>query len=162
VTQPYNLRNIRRLLIEAFNLEELRRLCFEVPEFRPVYDNYSEGRKDELVRHLIEHCDRKSYFALLLSIIEEDVPDTFAKYAGVLGGDGASLPRPSAETGPPVDLAAEKRAQLTTLIAEKERRLFQLQLRAARSGISTPPEVALEIDDLEKEINRLKQSLFEL
>ena len=162
MTQPYNLRNIRKLLIEAFNLEELRRLCFEVPEFRPVYDNYSEERKDELVRHLIEHCDRKSYFALLLSIIEDDVPATFAKYAGSLGGESTSPTRPTTVKESPSDPRAEKRAQLTAVIEEKERRLFQLQLRAARSGISTPPEVALEIEDLEKEIGQLKQSLFEL
>jgi hypothetical protein len=44
------------------------------------------------------------------------------------------------------------------LIRTKKRRLNALQLRAAAYGINAPPEVSIEIEDLEKEIKRLQDS----
>lgn len=38
------------------------------------------------------------------------------------------------------------------ILFEKRRRLDQLQLRQARAGINTPPEVATEIVDLQREL----------
>lgn len=38
------------------------------------------------------------------------------------------------------------------ILNAKQKRLEQLELRAARAGINTPPEVTVEIDDLRKEI----------
>lgn len=38
------------------------------------------------------------------------------------------------------------------ILFEKRRRLDQLQLRQARAGINTPPEVANEIVDLQREL----------
>jgi hypothetical protein len=43
-----------------------------------------------------------------------------------------------------------------TVIAAKKRRLEKLEQQAAIYGISTPPEVANEIEDLREEINRLE------
>lgn len=42
------------------------------------------------------------------------------------------------------------------IIQEKERRLQKLKERQAREGISTPPEVLIEIEDLERELAALK------
>ena len=38
------------------------------------------------------------------------------------------------------------------ILNEKRRRLDQLELRAARAGINTPPEVVTEIQDLRSEL----------
>lgn len=43
------------------------------------------------------------------------------------------------------------------LIREKKRRLHQRELTAARYGINTPPEVAIEIEDLTREIAALER-----
>jgi hypothetical protein len=43
------------------------------------------------------------------------------------------------------------------LITLKKRRLFELQKRAATYGINAPPEVSIEIQDLEKEIRQLEK-----
>src|SRR5439155_1376495 len=42
------------------------------------------------------------------------------------------------------------------IIRLKRRRLQALNLRAAQYGINTPPEVSIEIEDLEKEIKQLQ------
>jgi hypothetical protein len=44
---------------------------------------------------------------------------------------------------------ASQIAYLQSEIYEKKRRLQQLKLQAARYGISTPPEIATQIEDLE-------------
>lgn len=75
----YNLRSIRELVNAAYSLEELRNLCLD--EFRPVYDNYGEEKKPALLRHLIEHCDRKAQFPRLLRRVRTDTPDKFAEAA---------------------------------------------------------------------------------
>jgi hypothetical protein len=166
MTKPYNLRSIRQLVTSAYNLEELRQLCYEVPEFRPVYDNFGEERKDGLVRHLIEHCERKGYLDRLLAIIEEDVPEMYAEFAGKLNKgrtapSSSATPRP-VETVPDLDLQAVEIEQTKKLIIQKTRQLHALQLKEATYGLATPPHVQIEIEDLEKEITELKQKLTDL
>jgi formylglycine-generating enzyme required for sulfatase activity len=103
-TPRYSLRNIRKLVTDVYTVEELRRLCYE--EFRPVYDNYADVPKLELVRHLIEHCERKGLFEQLLALIEADAPGKYAEYKDQLWyvesdgsldpeAEGQPLPRPS-------------------------------------------------------------------
>ncbi len=74
----YNIRNIQRLLNDAYNLEELRSLALE--EFRPVYDDYSEVKKSELIRRIYEHVERKGQIPHLLSLVERDAPLQYASY----------------------------------------------------------------------------------
>lgn len=38
MTMHYNLSNIRALLTEGFTDEDLRHLCYDISDFRPVYD----------------------------------------------------------------------------------------------------------------------------
>ena len=78
----YNLKNIRKLVTEIYNLEELRQLTYE--EFREVYEDYSEVRKSELVRRLIEHAERKGLLAKLLSLTEVEAPAKYAEFEGQL------------------------------------------------------------------------------
>jgi hypothetical protein len=43
MTKRYILPNIRALLTEGFTDRQLRRLCYNVPGFRPAYDQLAEG-----------------------------------------------------------------------------------------------------------------------
>ncbi len=49
--------------------------------------------------------------------------------------------------------------ELKQLIERKSRRLHQLKMKEATSGINTPPEVLIEIDDLNAEIPKLQAEL---
>ena len=52
----YNLASIRRLLTKGFSDEELRALCFDVPLFKPVYEQLaSSSTKAEIVTKLLDH-----------------------------------------------------------------------------------------------------------
>lgn len=67
----YHLPNIRALLNEGFNAEELRRLCYEEPVFRPVYDQLAEETgKARIIDRLIEHAEQKMLFAALLPLLQ--------------------------------------------------------------------------------------------
>ena len=50
-----------------------------------------------------------------------------------------------------------RRDEIDILIAENKRRLHQLRVREARFGFNTPPEVLIEIEDVERVIVRLEQ-----
>lgn len=64
---------------------------------------------------------------------------------------------------PPTKLVAQgmpsSAEHLRALIAEHTRRLYVLEVRAARFGSHTPPEIINEIDELQLEISRLQQQL---
>ena len=74
MSQPaYNLRNIRKLLTTAFTDQELSQLCYEIPEFRPVYEQFTAGMsKDQMIQRLIEYCERKVLMGQLLAIVKEE------------------------------------------------------------------------------------------
>jgi serine/threonine-protein kinase len=97
-----NTRNIRKLLMEAFNPEELRTLCFD--EFRDVYEIYNDASKPQLIRQLIEYCDRKGAFPRLLALVAEDVPGKYAEYEGRLWFDDP----PATIVSPPLEPATNQ------------------------------------------------------
>lgn len=51
------------------------------------------------------------------------------------------------------------RSNLTELRREHERRLRQLELRAAREGSDVPPQVAIEVEDIQAKIAEIDQML---
>lgn len=156
MTKTYNLRNIRKLVNLAYNLEELRQLCQEVAEFRPVYDNFGEERKDVLIRHLLEHSERKGYLDKLLAVIAENVPEIFAQFEGQL------LAQPAPSTRSPTeltDLRAMEAEHLKRLIAEKMRHVYGLKEKEARQGLDAAVSLKINIEDLEKEITALQEKL---
>jgi formylglycine-generating enzyme required for sulfatase activity len=79
---PHYLKNIRQLVSEVYNAEELRQLCYE--EFRPVYEDYADRPESELVRHLIDYCERKGQLAHLLALVQAEAPARYAEYEGQL------------------------------------------------------------------------------
>lgn len=77
----YNLANIRTLLIEGFSAEELRRLCYDVPNFRPVYDSLAQNSgKAEIVDHLLEYAERKLLLNDLLSLAKKYNPARYRSH----------------------------------------------------------------------------------
>lgn len=77
----YNFENIRTLLTEGFTDEELRRLCYDVPDFRPVYDSLArQTGKAEIVDRLIEHVEAKLLIEILLTLAKKRNPARFEKH----------------------------------------------------------------------------------
>jgi hypothetical protein len=68
-----------------------------------------------------------------------------------------TLPTTTAQSVLPTsdaDERSDKIANLRATLVEKQRRLHILQLRAARSGSSTPPDVLMDIEDLDGKRDR--------
>jgi formylglycine-generating enzyme required for sulfatase activity len=127
--QSYNLANIRDLLVNGFTDEDLRRLCFDVPDFRPVYHELARGTgKAAIVDRLLEHAETRMQIPTLLALAEKQNPARYEHhgpyYVVASNGvhpqmtDSPSVPAPSAE-GP-------KSAPKDD--AEREQRLEQLYL----------------------------------
>ncbi len=57
---------------------------------------------------------------------------------------------------------AEQIESLRELIRTNNRTLNKLQLQAAQFGINTPPHISIQIEDIEREIARLKKELLSL
>jgi hypothetical protein len=78
MTQRYHLPNIRALLNEGFTAEELRRLCYEEPVFRPVHDQLAEATgKAKIIDDLIEYAEQKLLLAALLPLLQTRNPARF-------------------------------------------------------------------------------------
>lgn len=154
---PYNFRNIRKLLAAAFSDDELRQLCYDVPEFRGAYEEFSAGLgKDQMIQKLIAYCDRKVIMGKLLTVISEEAPEQYALFSDnlIVGGK-----KPETVPSPSPPAIPNESEFLQKLITEKIRYLHKLQLQAAKYGISAPPQIVIEIEDLEKEIAELQQRL---
>ena len=152
MSQPvYNLKLIRKLLTDAFSDEELEQFCYDNAEFGPVAEQFSTGMsKTQKIQRLIEFCQRKVLMERLLTLVKEEQPGQYALYENdlVSGGKKPEI------TPPPSEMDF-----LQKLINEKTRYLNTLQLQAAKYGISVPVHIALEIEDLEREISGLRQKL---
>lgn len=81
VVQNFHLKNIRTLLMEGFTEEEIRRLCFDATEFRPVYEQLAEAMgKDRVVDKLIESAERRELLDTLLAQAETLNPARYKKH----------------------------------------------------------------------------------
>ncbi len=105
--QHYNIRNIRTLLTEGFNAEELRELAYDEPIFRPVYDQLSSSAgKAEIVQRLIEYAERRVQVDKLLAWASERNPARYNQYQpysdapGGLTTPSPSTSRPAPQTSP--------------------------------------------------------------
>lgn len=74
----YNLKKIRVLLSEGFTDDQLRRLCYDEPDFRPVYERLAQSTgKVDIIDWLLEHAERTLQLDRLLAVVKEYNP---AKY----------------------------------------------------------------------------------
>lgn len=77
----YNLKNIRTLLSKGFTDKELRRLCYDNPKFRPVYDQLAqETGKADIIDRVIEYANQYMLIEMLLNLAKEHNPDRYEKH----------------------------------------------------------------------------------
>jgi len=73
--------DVRRFLVETYSDEELRTLCFDY--FRDVYDDFTTGMsKTQMIRILIESCDRRDALGKLEAALRAERPNQYAKRFG--------------------------------------------------------------------------------
>ncbi len=76
--------NIRRFLVDAFNAEELKSLCFDY--FRDVYDDFAAGMtKGQMIQLLIERCVRREAIPSLQAALRAERADQYEKRFGPPG-----------------------------------------------------------------------------
>ncbi|HXV97113.1 MAG TPA: ATP-binding protein, partial [Anaerolineae bacterium] len=81
MANQYVLSNIRAFLTEGFTAEELRRFCYDEPDFRPVYDHLAvNSSKAEIVDQLLEHAERKRLIDKLLIWAKENNSAAYEEY----------------------------------------------------------------------------------
>lgn len=81
MSRRYQLRNIRALLTEGFSKDELRRLCYDVEEFRPVHDALtSKLNKSEIVDEIITYGYRRLLLDMLLNLVKQDNPRRYENH----------------------------------------------------------------------------------
>lgn len=77
----YHLKKIRVLLSEGFSEAELRRLCFEETDFKPVYHQLSDrSSQAEIIDVLLEFAEQKSLLESLLTWAGEYNPARYEQY----------------------------------------------------------------------------------
>lgn len=101
--KQYNLKNIRALLTEGFTAEELRRLCFDEPEFRPVYNQLAQNTgKAAIIDEIIAYADKELQMETVLALAKRHNPARYAKH------------QPYAEVTTNSTAAVQKQLQSTT------------------------------------------------
>ncbi len=89
---PYRFKNIRTLLTQGFSEQELRDLCFDVPGFRPVYENIgASASKAEIVAKLLDHAERTIQVDALLAVAKEHNPKRYKAHEPYYSVDATSL-----------------------------------------------------------------------
>ncbi len=134
----YNLVNIRTLLTEGFTDRELRRLCFDLPGFRPVYDSLAANTgKAEIIDRLLEDADRSLQLPRLLALAKERNPARYeahrpyysrAALAAELAGVETAIAEQEKLRGKLSDVL------LAAALAELQARRSVLQAQLAGSG----------------------------
>ncbi len=77
----YNFKNIRTMLTEGFTAEELRRLCYDETQFRPVYHKLAQSSgKTEIIDRLIEHSQQNLLINHLLTLGKKHNPARYKKH----------------------------------------------------------------------------------
>ena len=80
-TSKFYLQNIRTLLIEGFTDIELRRLCYDDPDFSPVYEQLSQAMgKDQIIDKLIEYAERRELIERLLALTKKKKKKKYEKH----------------------------------------------------------------------------------
>jgi len=87
----YNLAAIRRLLLEAFGPDTLRRFCQDRPLFRPILDDFGPGHSlNDMVDRVVDYCESQALIDQLLAAVQQSSPGQYARFEGHLH-DSSSL-----------------------------------------------------------------------
>ena len=77
----YHLDNVRALLIDDFNIQDLRLMFYEVPSLRALYEHLlRNASQSELVKQLIDAADSRSQLEAILTWVEEHEPQKYARH----------------------------------------------------------------------------------
>lgn len=83
--KEYNLAVIRRLLLEAFTVGDLSYFCFDIPDFRPVYNEFSPAMdKAEMVHRILTFCHKNLLIEKLLQAVKKHNPPQFDRFEAEL------------------------------------------------------------------------------
>ncbi|NJN99411.1 MAG: hypothetical protein HC875_37595 [Anaerolineales bacterium] len=94
--KQYNLENIRTLLTEGFTAEELRRLCYDEADFKPVYDQLAQNTgKAAIIDLLLEYAARKLKMEALLGWAKAHNPAMYAEHQPYEAAFAVEPPRPA-------------------------------------------------------------------
>ncbi len=130
MTKPtYNFANIRTLLTQGFDDGELRALCFDVPGFRPVYDQLAQGTgKAEIVAKLLAHAEKTIQVDTLLALAKEHNSARYEEHSPYYVGD------PTEALQTQVTDLAKRLAALTSLPSLSREQQYQFVLYWAELG----------------------------
>ena len=145
--------DIRKLLMDAFNDEEIQTLCFD--HFPQVLNEFSAGMsKSDKVLRLLIHCRHHDLASRLLSAIQDVRPSQYAEVFGGMSPD--RLQSIFAGTGTSggnfISLTDDKAKVEELIVTEREWMRFYLMLAAVLVvlglGIAAPPVSAvLKLDN---------------
>lgn len=130
MTELYNLPNIRELLTNGFTDAELRALCFDLPGFRPVYDQLAQNTGTaEIVAKLLEHAEKTLQLNTLLALAKEKNSARYEKHQPYYQSEQGLIFKGqvidttiSSPVGLPIPLTREQQYQITLYWAELGRR----------------------------------------
>ena len=89
----YNFERVRTLFIKGFTDSELRDLCFDIPDFEPVYQQLAQNTgKAEIVRLLLEHTRQELLVDQLLTLAREHNPARYAEHEPYYLADAGQSP----------------------------------------------------------------------
>ena len=79
-SSSYNLGRVRQLLADAFGLQEITNLAFDL--FKPLYDqlNGSKFTRDEWIRDIVDHANRQGECDHLLYYVKLNQPYQFSRH----------------------------------------------------------------------------------
>jgi serine/threonine protein kinase len=84
VTVRYLLKNIRALIVEltsALTVAELRQLCIDLPDFKPVHHQLTQSNgKLEIIERLLEYAEQSMQITELLALAKELNPAVYEKH----------------------------------------------------------------------------------
>ncbi|MCB0195796.1 MAG: SUMF1/EgtB/PvdO family nonheme iron enzyme [Anaerolineae bacterium] len=144
----FNLKNIRTLLTKSFTDGELRRLCYDNPNFRSVYDLLSsEMGKDKVIDKLIEYADKRKCFEELLDLAKDHNPKGYETYQPyILTNSPASPPSPETLNQAVQTYTQELRRAIKADLLEKlfvaetgDKQTLEAPLNAAFAGLIDYP-----------------------
>jgi hypothetical protein len=153
----YNLAKIRDLLLNGFDDLELRRLCHDVPDFRPVYDKLAENTgKGRIVDCLLEFANRQMMIDDLLTLAkglnparyEHHGPYPAEGYSAACPGDGSHVAQ--TEGTSPRGRSATKLQLILDLDLRDVDSTYRRLLRYGLAGFLEIPPEAVRIVKVER------------
>jgi len=150
-------------LRDAFTESSLgRMLLFELD--KELRDITTANNFTDVVVDLIRAANREGWVEQLIAAARSANPGNqalraFAEQVQRGVNPPPATPPPSRAPTPEDEDTAEQARLLQEALRAKKRRLGVLEITAARYGFNVPAEVALEIEDLKREIPKLEQEL---